>query len=450
MTSRRFSLAMLALAASLAPVVADPPDVPVVATGPGTPGALVPPVSSISTTASSHYPQVTCTTSDVMACDETLQMADATQDQLQALLQLGPTWRFPVNVHILTPDDPLTAKINREASATFAEGDSMRIQVVVPIDDPDRDAFVQYQFVTALLWEKFFATTKQFDTNTKLDSVPIWLAVGLREWLDDDPEHNRERIVRRAVQTKRAPTLDEVTSWKELSKDRLMNLWQRAFCYYLVDSLIKTPARRQDFQQWLSSYAGNSPQPAGELFPTERDWQLEIADATQRSRAIVYSWDETVAEMTSADVIAIPGKKDSDTQVTTIQAVLSLPRTPGLMTSLQKKIYELTELELRAHVSWRPIIALYRFALTDLAQDSHPQKAQQLLAQAQAMRAAEMDKHQKLVDYMNWFEVTKDYMGNSSRFNVFFSAAQQIDQAEADPVHTDPIRANLVHIESQL
>ena len=124
-----------------------------------------------------------------------------------------------------------------------------------------------------------------------LDAVPIWLIEGLREWVNDDPEHSRESIVRRAVQIQRAPTLADVTTWKELSHDRLLGLWQRAFCYYLVNSLIQPGAKRDNFQQWLGTFSGNNPMPPSSLFPTEMGWQEQLIEASARSRDIVYTWE---------------------------------------------------------------------------------------------------------------------------------------------------------------
>ena len=77
----------------------------------------------ITTSASQDYPQVTCTSADALACADTLQLAADTREQLAPLLKLGPAWRFPVHIHVMTPDDPLTAKINREAAAVFSQGD---------------------------------------------------------------------------------------------------------------------------------------------------------------------------------------------------------------------------------------------------------------------------------------------------------------------------------------
>ena len=42
-----------------------------------------------------------------------------------------------------------------------------------------------------------------------------------------------------------------------MSDDHLLGLWQRAFCYYLVNSLIRTPAPARKFpRKWLASVSG--------------------------------------------------------------------------------------------------------------------------------------------------------------------------------------------------
>jgi hypothetical protein len=419
--------------ASRAPDATPAPDVPVV-----------------STSAAPDYPQVTCTSADALACSDTLQLATDTRDQLAPLLKLGPTWRFPVHIHIMTPDDPLIAKINREAAAVFSQGAGMKIEAVLPSTDPNPREFIQRQFVTALLWEKFFANTTSFDKHTRLDVVPLWLVEGLRESLNEDPEHNRESIVKRAVQTQSAPTLAEVTGWHELSDDRLLGLWQRAFCYYLVDSITQKGPRRDDFQQWLDGFSGPNPSSAQFHFPTEADWQQELVDASERSHDIVYTWAETLSDLTAAETITFATSKEARVQTCTLDTVAVLPRDPALLEALQERIFLLTELELRAHPSWHSILELYRSALTALVADNNPDQAKKLLTEAHQREIDETAYHQKLLDYMNWFEVTKDYADNRSRFETYFTTAKEMERVEADPAHPNPIRANLLQIESEL
>jgi hypothetical protein len=406
----------------------------------------------IPTSASPDYPQVTCTSADGVACADALQLAADTRDRLAPLLHLGPAWRFPVHIHVLTPDDPLTAKINREAAAVFSQGTSLKIEAVLPSTDPYAREFIQRQFVTALLWEKFFATTPSFDKHTHIDVVPLWLIEGLREWLNEDPERNRESIVRRAVENQTAPTLAEVTGWRELSADRLLGLWQRAFSYYLVDSLVQEGPRQDDFQQWLAGFSGPNPvQSTAQLhFPTENAWQHELADATGRSREIVYTWAETSDELTADETITYAASKTAEVQTCTLDTAATLPRTPPLLEALQERVFILTELELRAHPSWHSILEIYRSALTALIKDNNSDQAKKLLHEARRQRVAEAASHQKILDYINWFEVTKDDAGNASRFHAYFTTAKEMERIEADPAHPNPIRANLLQIESEL
>jgi hypothetical protein len=407
-----------------------------------------PPV--ISTTTSTDFPQVTCTSSDAPACADALQLATETRDQLASLLQLGPTWRFPVHIRIMATGDPLLAKINREAAATFAQGDTMKLEAVVPSTDPNAREFIQRQFVTALLWEKFFPTTTTFDKTTRVDAVPFWLIEGLRGWLNEDPGHSRESIVRRAVHSQTVPTLAEVTGWHELSDDRLLGLWQRAFTFYLVDSLTQAGPRRDDFQQWLGGISGPNAATAQLHFPTENDWQHELADASTRGQDIVYGWDETLSKLKAAETLTFAPTKDSPVETCSIYDVTTKPHSTMMFEAIQERIYLLTELELRAHPSWSPIIQMESSALTLLIRDNQADQAQKLLQEAHRQMLAEIDYHQQLLDYMNWFEVTKDYAGNTSHFTIYFTTAKEMESVEADPVHPNPIRANLLQIESEL
>jgi hypothetical protein len=438
MKRRILLFAALALAGPLPVLAQDAPAIP------------VPDAPVISTSAAPDYPQVTCTSADALAVADTLQLASDTRDQLATLLELGPTWRFPVHIRIMTPDDPLTAKINREAAAVFSQGASMKIEAVLPSSDPNAREFIQRQFVTAILWEKFFANTTSFDRHTRLDIVPLWLIEGLREWSNEDPEHDREGIVKRAVQNQSTPTLEEVTGWHELSDDRLLGLWQRAFCYYLVDSITKKGPRRDDFQQWLAGFSGPNPSPAQFHFPTEADWQRELVDASERSHDIVYTWAETLSELTAAETITFATSKEAKVQTCTLDTVATFPRDPAMLEALQERIFLLTELELRAHPSWHSILELYRSALMALVTNTDPDQAKGLLEEAHRREIDETAYHQKLLDYINWFEVTKNYSDDTSRFETYFTTAKEMERVEADPAHPNRIRANLLQIESEL
>jgi hypothetical protein len=412
------------------------------------PDAVALPPDQPATLECDQYSQVSCTGTNAQMVADVDQLAVDTRDGLAPLIGLGPTWRYPVHITLVDPAPGRNPQ--PEAVNAIADGQELRVEAALSSDDPEAREFIQRQFVNALLWEKFFKPGTTFTTDTHLDIVPLWLVEGLREYLNDDPEHDREEIVKRAALADRAPTLAEVTGWKDISTDRLLGLWQRAFCYYLVDCLIHKQARREDFQQWLAAMAGPNPGLARRLFPTEMGWQRELHAAGERSRSRFFTWDESAAELTAAETIALPkGPLGDDTRLCTIETVATFPRDKALDAVITQKIYELTALELRVHPSWQPIIELYRFGLTALVRDNDPKRAADYLHQAHVRRAAEMDFHDKLVDYANWYEVTQDMPNVASHFTSYFRVAQELDKAEGDPQHPNPIRADLLKVESE-
>jgi len=255
--------------------------------------------------------------------------------------------------------------------------------------------------------------------------------------------------VKRAALEDRAPSLSDIVGWQDVSEDPLPGLYQRAFCYYLVNSLIQNGPHRADFLQWLNTYAGPNPNSAQYLFPTESAWQKQLLEAAARSHDRVYTWDDSAAALASAEPIIIETKKPADTRVCTLDTVLSAQRDDDLLLALQKKIFDLTALELRAHPDWRPIFALYRYGLSAVV-TGHLDQAQKYLQQAEHQRAEEAAYHAKLVDYINWFEVTKDLTGQSSEFKSYFSTAREMEQIQADPAHPNPLRTDLNKAESAL
>ena len=235
-----------------------------------------------------------------------------------------------------------------------------------------------------------------------------------------------------------------------MADDRLLNLWQRAFCYYLVESLTHPQARLLDFQGWLASITGPDATTAAYLFPTEMGWQRELLDAPHRDRALVYTWDESAAELTAAQTLALPkGKHSDDTRLCTIETVATFPRTKELDQAVNDKIRDLTALELRVHPSWQPVIELYRLGLTALLRDPNPQRASQYLHEARVGRATEMAYRQNLVDYVNWYEVTQNQPIERSHFHDYFRVARELDQIEPDPAHPNPLRADLLKVEAK-
>ena len=128
---------------------------------------------AIATSASTTYPEITCTSIDGAACADTLQLASDTREELTDPAQAGADMAFsspPSMCSRRTIHSP--RKSTARPRRVFVNGSTMRIEAVVPVDDPGAREFVQRQFVVALLWERFFVKTAKFDGNTRLDVRP--------------------------------------------------------------------------------------------------------------------------------------------------------------------------------------------------------------------------------------------------------------------------------------
>ena len=88
------------------------------------------------------------------------------------------------------------------------------------------------------------------------------------------------------------------------------------------------------------------------------------------------------------------------------------------------------------------MIELYRFGLTALLRDPTPARAIQYLHQARVRRADEMAYHQKLVDYVNWYEVTQNTAHPGVPLPRLFPrrAGTRQDRARPGPPQSDPRR----------
>ena len=198
-------------------------------------------------------------------------------------------------------------------------------------------------------------------------------------------------------------------------------------------------------------FSGPNPSPAQFHFPTEADWQRELADATGPQPRHRLHLGRKLVRTDRRRNHHLRRIEDATVQTCTLDDRRHASPNPSLLEALQERIFVLTELELRAHPSWHPILELYRSALTALVNDNTPDRGEKTSPGSPRQRVAEMANHQKLLDYINWFEVTKDYRRQRRpAFSTYFTTAKEMERVQADPAHPNPIRANLLQIESEL
>ena len=119
-------------------------------------------------------------------------------------------------------------------------------------------------------------------------------------------------------------------------------------------------------------------------------------------------------------------------------ALADLPQEAGhplFGPTLRDRIDKLIVLEMRANFAWRPVIALYRDALSVLLQSdvavvaTYPAR----LASASAAEAKLGGLAARVTDYLNWFEVNRRSGGDAGRgeFAGYFDLMGRLEALQA-------------------
>lgn len=420
---------------------------------------------------------------DLIVANSVLQLTEDTQRALAPVLGLTDKDTSHLTIQALPAEEgkpwplPLVSAALRE--------DHLDFSLVLRYPGPHLTEEYLRSLTEIFLYQKILASqSRTFHAGEALPPLPIWLSEGTlqlclqilitREYAGNfSSSRDWDHVVRHALDQHKAPTLDTVMKWSDLSSYTLERLWQQAFSYYLVSSITRPGPPREAFQQWLGKAASQQPTPFASLAPVMSDefaWRAQLHRSDERSRDIVYSWDETVEELNKAlsITIVIPGKNQGIT--TTIDALKPYKTNLGFIEAVQNKISDLTEIDLRANHFWHPVLGAYRGALMTLAnlnpadlpknlpltRGSKDFDSQHIALQADypdyiayAKRYTEqlLKLHDQVSDYLNWVVVTKSANEQGSQFSSYYELQKKL--AEFQPRQKDTITHNVLKIEQQ-
>ncbi len=293
------------------------------------------------------------------------------------------------------------------------------------------------KIVVALLYRKAVAAGANFANTDELPPVPLWIAEGAFQSLFEngtDQQLYRE-LARRAGFLGKTPSIETIFGWKELSPDPLMNAWQQAFSWQLYLFYRKDPARAAVLEAWFKTLADATPAPWPLDAKIEEQWsafQKNIGDGPD----ILYSWERTADELAAAQVFTLPADAKNPVRLVKWSELPPLRNDPAMPALVRSKIAQFEVLEMQANFAWRPVIALYRDALSSLYLPSSDPAAAFAARLADADQAAQRlnSLAQRVGDYLNWFEVTRKTGGSgpdtTSQFEDYFDLGRQFDAWE--------------------
>lgn len=434
--------------------------------------------------------QIVVESPDIQLSGAVLATATDTRKALAALLGLPPTGNSYLYVRVL-PTEP-GKDWPLPAFGAILRGNQLDFSIVLHVPGPRAPE----EFIRAMtqfcLYEKILSNNDSFHVGQTLPQLPLWLSEGVmqvflsevdagwsKRWLvrpewplvmPDASYRDWARVVTRAKAIHKAPTLQTILGWNDLSDDSVERLWQQAFSYYLVTSLTKPGEPRDAFQKWLitSDSTGDSLRLPASLMADEFAWRSQLERSIDRSRDLIFSWDVSREELDRAMPITIPASGKQDEITTTIDALGPYKKHPSLPAAIQDKVAQLTEIQARSSLLWQPTLSYYNAALLtlvnirpptkasptgtsrgtkDFSADSIPAKADynDLIALAQQSREAMEKQHTLVADYLNWVVVTKSAQEQGSTFASYYELHRKLDEFRPGG---NTIRQNVLRIES--
>lgn len=414
--------------------------------------------------------QIIVESPDLLLCQTALTMTVDNRKKLEPLLGLPRAGANHITVRIL-PSEP-GKDWPLPFIAAYLRGGQLDFSITLRVPGPN----VTEEFLRALtqvcIYEKIVSNNASFQTGKTLPLLPLWLAEGTLQQILSDDDRNWERVVSRAKKIKKAPTLETVLKWEDLSTDSIERLWQQAFTYYLVASITRPGPGRDAFQQWLQNADATESAPFGSLPPSMPDefaWRAQLERSTERTRDLLYTWEETEEKLAQSFSITLAASGTEKDVQTTIDSLKRYQKHPGLVSAAQAKLTELTDLQLRSIAVWQPPLTAYRASLMSVAH-LKPSVPKSELAPSRGSKVATAEalqqgadytdlvtlakkltdqvvkQHAQVEDYLNWVVVTKSVGEQGSAFASYYALQQKLNAFQ--PRKTDKMSRNILRIES--
>lgn len=330
----------------------------------------------------------------------------------------------------------------------FLDDGALSFEVHFPTNTPNaREEFLRTLAYT-FLYDALLQKKISFDDGEPLPVIPVWLAEGTLQQIVTTDAKRWRQIVHRAVELNKAPPLDKVLGWKSLANDALMRAWQQAFSYQLADYLFEK-SRRKEFHDWIKEHGNAKQNDFSTLRPLvkgEIDWRHVLSLAREQRTELIFRFDDTATRFAAAQSIRIPRAKGHQERITTLTKLAELQDHPKLKAAVRQKIDELTNLELRAHFSWRPIIAWQRAGLHRLLSEDQNALSDYAQAIAKAIREqrALNQMHEQISDFLNWYLVAKVPVQDGSYFADYYRVRTELESFE--PPQEDPLRSHQIKV----
>jgi hypothetical protein len=413
--------------------------------------------------------------------DIILEEAENTRRMVAASLRQEPEFRFPIVVQI-RETAALRPSQQPVWSAITQTDDGFRFEVnIVPQHDAVPGTELRQELVRCILAEILLRPHAGLDLSNKDVPPPDWLLHGVLELLDYQALGSPSEAFSTVFRLGRVLSIDDIFEADPRSMDSVSRMVYRASCCGLILTLMEQQNGSVHFGELcklLAIMPGDDATAIARTFPKLSNsanslgkwWSLQLATMAQPGMDELMGPVDTEAQLTRALTLNIPetttqaaapgepkggalrrifGKKKKEeageqqpAAVTTPAATVPLEEFARLngredrATILAQVDLSLTQLALRAHPLYRPLIAEYRTILANITAGKKMKESAALLSSLTGLRHKLLKDMNAVEDYLNWYEATQ-IEGSTGAFRDYLKTAEQLRRPP--PPRSDPI-----------
>jgi hypothetical protein len=276
-------------------------------------------------------------------------------------------------------------------------------------------------------------------------SPPGWFVEGLAEGLRRKESGVPDGVYAALIRSDRPPNLTEFFKQKPEILDATSLLLYRAQALALLRVLEKASEGKAGWVALLAApdFSRDGATAVRQAFPSlggdlgrfSKIWTLALARGSRGAGFSSLTVEAT--EATLASILDLGAAPDSG-KPRALPALMLGARGEGGAYLMRQRSVELLDLEFRGHPLLRQVVGEYREIASLLARKPKAKVAQRL-EDIQKIRTLLVERHQKITDYLNWFEATQ----------IDESETSLLDQGKAvEPLlRTDPYALALDRIE---
>jgi hypothetical protein len=404
------------------PAAAEPPRAVAVPEPPAAPVPVLPPAAAKSPAlerATSRTEQFRVSGADGLVRGTVAVLAEDAKSELLGLTGEKDAWKVPVAIFLRGKQgDPLPPRSVAMKLLSSEAGYELRVDVHLS-RGIEMESF-KHTITAALLYERALRDRPAGGPDVRL-AVPPWLVEGLREGISWRLKRGDRRLYETLFKHGGLFKLDELFAVDEAAYEELDGAMRAAFrgsSGALLMALLRQPQGREGFRSFLTeaaAFQGEMPVLLRRHFPDlnlsetslAKWWGLQLAEMTTPSVTDVLGIAETEAALTEALQLNFRAA-DGSLQHKPLDAwpELAALKEPERLEAVRVAQDSLVRLSYRCFPSFRPLIAEYQIALTNIARGKTKQSAIQLDGLRQT-RDTMVAKGARARDYLDWFEITR-------------------------------------------